>query len=84
MTAGDRVVVGVNAFTDESAKRIELHRVDPAGEERQRERTARVCYVAILPPPANRRPPPLVLFRRGAYSPDAGRQRLVSQTGVMG
>jgi len=40
--AGDRVVVGVNAFTDESAERIELHRVDPAGEERQRERTAGV------------------------------------------
>ncbi len=40
--AGDRVVVGVNAFTDESAEPIELHRVDPTGEERQRERTARV------------------------------------------
>ena len=39
---GDRVVVGVNAFTDESAEQIELHRVDPAGEERQRERTAGV------------------------------------------
>ena len=31
----------MNAFTDESSERIELHRVDPAGEERQRERTAR-------------------------------------------
>jgi len=40
--AGERVVVGVNAFTDESSERIELHRVDPAGEERQRERTAGV------------------------------------------
>jgi methylmalonyl-CoA mutase N-terminal domain/subunit len=40
--AGDRVVVGMNAFTDESAERIEIHRVDPAAEERQRERTARV------------------------------------------
>ncbi len=40
--AGDSIVVGVNAFTDNSAKKIELHRVDPAGEERQRERTARV------------------------------------------
>ena len=38
--AGDRIVVGVNAFTDESVERIELHRVDPAAEERQRERTA--------------------------------------------
>ncbi len=40
--AGDSIVVGVNAFTDESPERIELHRVDPAGEARQRERTARV------------------------------------------
>ena len=40
--AGDRVVVGVNAFTQESDERVELHRVDPAGEGRQRERTARV------------------------------------------
>ena len=40
--AGDSIVVGVNAFTDESTERIELHRVDPAGEERQRDRTARV------------------------------------------
>ena len=40
--AGESVVVGVNAFTDESVERIELHRVDPAGEERQRERTAKV------------------------------------------
>ncbi|MSO95476.1 MAG: methylmalonyl-CoA mutase [Thermoleophilia bacterium] len=39
---GDRVVVGVNSFTDESDERIELYRIDPAGEERQRERTARV------------------------------------------
>ena len=40
--AGERLVVGVNSFTDEAAERIELHRVDPAGEGRQRERTARV------------------------------------------
>ncbi len=39
---GDCVVVGVNAFTQESDERVELHRVDPAGEQRQRERTARV------------------------------------------
>ena len=39
---GDCVVVGVNQFTQESDERVELHRVDPAGEERQRERTARV------------------------------------------
>ena len=39
---GDCVVVGVNQFTQESDERVELHRVDPAGEGRQRERTARV------------------------------------------
>jgi methylmalonyl-CoA mutase N-terminal domain/subunit len=38
----DRVVVGVNRFTEEADNRIELHRVDPAGEQRQRERTAHV------------------------------------------
>ena len=37
--AGDRIVVGVNEFTEESDERVELHRVDPAGEQRQRERT---------------------------------------------
>jgi len=40
--AGERVVVGVNRFTQEADDRVELLRVDPAGEERQRERTARV------------------------------------------
>jgi methylmalonyl-CoA mutase N-terminal domain/subunit len=40
--AGGRIVVGVNAFTEETDERIVLHRVDPAGEQRQRERTARV------------------------------------------
>ena len=40
--SGARVVVGVNEFTQESATDVELHRVDPAGEQRQRERTARV------------------------------------------
>jgi methylmalonyl-CoA mutase N-terminal domain/subunit len=38
----DRVVVGVNEFTQEADTDVELHRVDPAGEQRQRERTARV------------------------------------------
>jgi methylmalonyl-CoA mutase, N-terminal domain len=42
LEAGERVVVGVNRFTQEAADRVELHRVDPAGEHRQRERTARV------------------------------------------
>ena len=40
--SGSRVVVGVNEFTEESDAHVELHRVDPAGEQRQRERTARV------------------------------------------
>ena len=40
--AGDRVVVGVNEFTQETEEHFELHRVDPAGEKRQRERLARV------------------------------------------
>ena len=40
--SGERVVVGVNEFTQESATDVQLHRVDPAGERRQRERTARV------------------------------------------
>ena len=39
---GDRVVVGVNRFAQESNEDVELYRLDPAGEQRQRERTARV------------------------------------------
>ena len=39
---GERVVVGVNRYEQEGDDRIDLHRVDPAGEERQRTRTARV------------------------------------------
>ncbi len=38
----ERVVVGVNRFTEEEAGRIELHRLDPEAERRQIERTARV------------------------------------------
>ncbi len=42
--SGERLVVGVNAFTDGEADdgRIELHRLDPEIERRQLERTARV------------------------------------------
>jgi methylmalonyl-CoA mutase N-terminal domain/subunit len=40
--SGERVIVGVNAFTEEEAERIELLRIDPAAERRQLERTARV------------------------------------------
>jgi methylmalonyl-CoA mutase N-terminal domain/subunit len=40
--AGTRIVVGVNEFTQKSETDVVLHRVDPAGERRQRDRTARV------------------------------------------
>jgi methylmalonyl-CoA mutase N-terminal domain/subunit len=39
--SGTRVVVGVNAFTEDAAEPVELLQVDPAIEARQRERTAR-------------------------------------------
>ena len=39
---GERVVVGVNAFTEEPDERIELLHIDPEAERRQLERTARV------------------------------------------
>jgi methylmalonyl-CoA mutase N-terminal domain/subunit len=40
--SGERVVVGVNAFTDGGTERVELLQVDPEIERRQKERTARV------------------------------------------
>jgi methylmalonyl-CoA mutase N-terminal domain/subunit len=40
--AAERVIVGVNAFTEADEERIELLRIDPEGERRQLERTARV------------------------------------------
>ncbi len=40
--AGERVIVGVNAFEEESGERIELLQIDPAAEQRQLERTARL------------------------------------------
>ena len=39
---GERVIVGVNRFTEGEEEPIELHRLDPASERRQLERTARV------------------------------------------
>jgi methylmalonyl-CoA mutase N-terminal domain/subunit len=39
---GERVIVGVNRFTEGEEEEIELHRIDPAAEKRQLERTARV------------------------------------------
>jgi len=39
---GERVIVGVNAFPEDKAERIELLRIDPDAERRQLERTARV------------------------------------------
>ncbi|HEY8705843.1 MAG TPA: methylmalonyl-CoA mutase family protein, partial [Gaiellaceae bacterium] len=40
--SGERVVVGVNRFQEESEQRVELLKIDPEGERRQIERTARV------------------------------------------
>ena len=39
---GERVIVGVNTFTEAEAAKVELHRLDPDSERRQLERTARV------------------------------------------
>jgi methylmalonyl-CoA mutase N-terminal domain/subunit len=38
--SGERVLVGVNRFVEEETEPVELHRLDPAIERRQRERTA--------------------------------------------
>jgi methylmalonyl-CoA mutase N-terminal domain/subunit len=40
--SGERVVVGVNAYVEDGEGGIELHRLDPAAERRQVERTRRV------------------------------------------
>jgi methylmalonyl-CoA mutase N-terminal domain/subunit len=40
--AGERVIVGVNRYEEEETEPIELHRIDPAAEQRQLDRTARV------------------------------------------
>ena len=39
---GERVIVGVNRYAEQESEPIELHRLDPAAERRQLERTARV------------------------------------------
>jgi methylmalonyl-CoA mutase N-terminal domain/subunit len=39
---GERVIVGVNRYREESEPRVELHTIDPDGERRQIERTVRV------------------------------------------
>ena len=39
---GERVIVGVNRFVEQDGEPVELHRLDPAIERQQRERTARV------------------------------------------
>ena len=39
---GERVIVGVNRYTENQAEPIELHHLDPEAERRQLERTARV------------------------------------------
>ncbi|HSP71720.1 MAG TPA: methylmalonyl-CoA mutase family protein, partial [Gaiellaceae bacterium] len=40
--SGERTIVGVNRFAEEEEEKVELHRIDPAAEQRQLERTARV------------------------------------------
>ena len=40
--SGERPIVGVNVFGGDAEEQIELHRLDPAAEQRQVERTARV------------------------------------------
>src|SRR5881392_2640956 len=40
--SGEQVIVGVNSFTEGEEESSELHRLDPAAEKRQLERTARV------------------------------------------
>jgi methylmalonyl-CoA mutase N-terminal domain/subunit len=40
--SGERVIIGVNRFTEGDEEPIELHRLDPEAEQRQLERTARV------------------------------------------
>jgi methylmalonyl-CoA mutase, N-terminal domain len=39
---GERIIVGVNRFTEGDEEQIELHRLDPAAEKRQLERTTRI------------------------------------------
>jgi methylmalonyl-CoA mutase, N-terminal domain len=40
--AGERVIVGVNRYEEAEKEDVELQRIDPAAEQRQLERTARV------------------------------------------
>jgi methylmalonyl-CoA mutase N-terminal domain/subunit len=40
--AGERVIVGVNRYEEAEEEDVELQRIDPAAEQRQLERTARV------------------------------------------
>jgi len=40
--SGERVIVGVNHFAEDEPENVELQRIDPEVERRQRERTARV------------------------------------------
>src|SRR5262249_53884213 len=40
--SGERVIVGVNRFSEDETEKVELLRIDPEAERRQRERTGRV------------------------------------------
>jgi len=47
--SGTRTIVGVNAYREEGEERIELHRLDPAVERRQVERTREVRGLRSAP-----------------------------------
>ncbi len=76
---GERVLVGVNRFVEEQAEEIELHRLDPAAERRQLERTARVraersaagaeAGARARPRDGDRRREPAAAAARGAQGP---------------
>jgi methylmalonyl-CoA mutase N-terminal domain/subunit len=40
--SGERVIVGVSRYVEDETEHVELHRLDPEGERRQIERTAKV------------------------------------------
>jgi methylmalonyl-CoA mutase, N-terminal domain len=39
---GERKIVGVNVYAEDETERVELHRIDPAAEQRQLSRTAKL------------------------------------------
>ena len=69
--SGDRVIVGVNRFVEDDGEDVELHRVDPEGERRQRARTARVnasSCAAVAPASRMWYPEIEIVFQPGSRS----------------